>query len=153
LTAKSLIERKEIGTRSGRVVLVELTKKGSNLLEKLGYDTKNGIRQYGLLHEFWRDKVRRYYEKMGYKVTSEEMLNGERVDLVAEKDKDRIAIEIETGNSNAIEIIKKCPNGQFNIVVSVPIDRWIENQLKERLRKEKLDEKGIVLVINSDKFE
>jgi len=48
LIAKNSIEQKEISTRSGRIVLVQLTKKGSHLLKKLGYDTENRIRQYGL---------------------------------------------------------------------------------------------------------
>ena len=87
------IETKEIATKSGRTILVQLTKRGGNALGKLGYETKNGMRQYGLVHEFWRDKVKRYYEKLGYKVALEKKLNGERADLVAEKSKEKIAIE------------------------------------------------------------
>ena len=153
MIAKGLIEKKEISTRSGRIVLVELTKKGSIVLAKLGYETENRIRQYGLLHEFWRDKVKRYYERLGYKVSSEEKLNGERADLVAEKGKEKIAIEIETGNSDAIENIKKCLDGKFDSVISVPVNRQIETKIKERPKKEELDKNQKVLVINSEKSE
>jgi len=153
LIANNSIEQKEISTRNGRIVLVQLRKKGSHLLKKLGYDTENRIRQYGLLHEFWKDKVKRYYEKLGYKVTSEEKLNGERADLVAEKGKEKIAIEIETGNSNVVENIKKCLDAKFSLVISVPVNRQVEAQIKERLRKEKLDKRERVVIINSEEFE
>ena len=153
LASKGLIETKEISTRAGRTVLAQLTRKGCGTLENLGYRTKNGIRRYGLLHEYWRDKVKKYYEKLGYKVSLEKKLNGERADLVAEKGKEKIAIEIETGNSNVVENIKKCLHASFDFVISVPVNRKIETQIKERLKKEKLDERERVVVINSEKFE
>ncbi len=154
LIAKNSIEQKEISTRSGRIVLVQLRKKGSHLLKKLGYDTENRIRQYGLLHEFWKDKVKRYYEKLGYKVTSEEKLNGERADLVAEKDEERIAVEIESGGSEAIENIKKCLDAGFSLVVSVALNKKIENQIRKAIKEKNLNERQHrVLILNSGKFE
>ena len=123
LIANNLIKQKGISTRGGRIVLVQLTKKGSHLLKKSGYDTENRIRQYGLVHEFWKDKVKRYYEKRGYEVTLEKKLNGKRADLVAEKGEERIAVEIETGNSNAMRNIIKCLRAGFDTVISVPINR------------------------------
>ncbi len=152
LIAKNSIAQKEISIRNGRIVLVQLTKKGSHVLKELGYDTENRIRQYGLLHEFWKNKVRMYYEKLGYKVNSEEKLNGERADLVAEKAGERIAIEIETGNSDAVGNIKKCLQAGFNSVISVPTNRRIKAELKERLKKEMLDRRAGVIVICSDTF-
>lgn len=136
---KGLIERKEISTRSGRIVLFGLTKKGSNLLEEFGYRSNGRIRQYGLLHEFWRDKVKRYYERLGYKVSCEEKLNGERADLVAEKNDERIAIEIETSNSNAIANIKKYLQSDFDSIISVSVNRQIEEYIKEELKRQKQD--------------
>ncbi|MBA7490514.1 hypothetical protein ES702_01052 [subsurface metagenome] len=153
LVSKGLIETKEISTRSGRTVLTQLTKKGCDILRKLGYGTKNGIRRYGPIHEFWRDKVKRYYEKLGYEVTLEKKLDGERVDFVAEKDGEKIAIEIETGNSNAIENIKKCLDADFDLVISVPVNRQIETKIREGLKRQKLDKRKRLLVINSQKFE
>ena len=152
LIAKGLLKPTEIPTKTGRTVLVQLTKSGCGILEKLGCKTQNGIRHYGLIHEFWRDKVRRYYQKLGYQLTSEKRLNGERADLVAERGRERIAIEIETGNSNAIENVKKCLKAGFDFVISVPINRPIEAQIRERLRKEKLDKTEKVFVLSSERF-
>lgn len=152
LVSKGLIETKEISTGSGRTVLTRLTKKGSNILGKLGYGTKNGIRRYGLIHEFWRDKVRRYYEKLGYEVTLEKKLNGERADLVVEKGKERIAIEIETGRSNAMQNIRKCLEAGFSMVVSVPINRKTTLEIVEKLTENELDAEKKVIVMNGRKL-
>lgn len=152
LVSKSLIVPKEIGTNTGRTVLTRLTEKADNMLGKLGYSSDNRIRQYGLLHEFWRDKVKRYYEKLGYKVTSEERLNGERADLVAEKGKERIAIEIETGRSNTMQNIRKCLEAGFSMVVSVPISRKTTFEIVEKLTENELDAKKKVIVMNGRKL-
>jgi len=153
LMAKDLIETKEIGTGSGRVVLAQLTKEGGHVLGESRYESNNRTRQYGLTHEFWRDKVRRYYAKRGYKVTPEKRLNGERADLVAEKEKNKIAIEIETSSSNATRNIKKCLDQDFDLVISVPTSRQIETQIRERLTKESPDGTERVRVIRSDRFD
>ena len=134
-------------------MLAQLTKEGCHVLGEFGYESDNRIRQYGLIHEFWRDKVKRYYKKLGYEVTAERKLNGERTDLAAAKGEERIAIEIETGNSNAIGNIKKCLDAGFSTVISVPVNRQIEGQIKEKLRKETLDQDRRVVVISSGKFE
>lgn len=80
-------------------------------------------------------------------------LNGEGADVVAEKGKERIAIEIETGNSNAIENIKKCLDAGFDLIISVPVNKRIEAHISERLKKEQLDRRERVLIINSERFE
>lgn len=80
-------------------------------------------------------------------------MNAERADLVAEKGKEKIAIKIETGNSDAIENVKKYLKAGFRIVMSVPVNREIEAQIKEGLEKEKLDRSESVGMINSEKLE
>jgi hypothetical protein len=83
---------------------------------------------------------------MDYKVIVEKKLNGERADLVAEKGREKIAIEIETGNSDAIVNIKKCLDANFSVVVSVPVNRQIEVQTKKRLKKEKIKVETILWI-------
>lgn len=73
--------------------------------------------------------------------------------MLLEKGKEKITIEIETGNSNAIENIKKCSEGNFSLVVSVPEDRRIEAHIKEGLRNERVDKKDRVFVISSKRLE
>ncbi|GAH59270.1 unnamed protein product [marine sediment metagenome] len=145
------MEQKEISTRTGRIVLVELTRKGSNLLEELGYDAKNMIRQFGLLHGFWRNKVKRHYEKLGYILTSEKKLNGERADLIAEKAGEKIAIEIETSKSDAIRNIRKCLLWEFDLVI-VPTNKKSEGGIKSNLIITNLGRDSRVFMTAADQF-
>jgi len=73
---------------------------------------------------------------------------------VAEKDEERIAVEIESGGSEAIENIKKCLDAGFSLVVSVPVNRKIENQIRKAIKERNLEEReDKVLIIGPDRFE
>lgn len=52
-----------------------------------------------LEHEYWRRQVARLYEGQGYGVHMEQPING-CADLVAQKQDESIAVEIETGKSS-----------------------------------------------------
>jgi len=73
---------------------------------------------------------------------------------VAEKDEERIAVEIESGGSEAIENIKKCLAAGFSIVVSVQVNKKIENKLRKAIKEKNLEEKeDKVLILNSGEFQ
>ncbi len=44
-------------------------------------------------------------------------------------------------------------DADFTVVISVPVGKAIEAQIKERLRKEKLDRTERLVIINSTRFE
>ena len=70
------------------------------------------------------------YRKKGYKVTFEYSIGkGKKVDIVAEKDRKRIAIEIETGKSNSIYNIQKDLEGSFDEVVSLFLVKDVKNKI------------------------
>lgn len=64
---------------------------------------------------------------------------------------EKIAIEIETGNCNAIENVRKCLEIGFDVVISVPVNRKTETKIKEQLKSEGLDK--TVFVVRAEKFE
>jgi len=49
--------------------------------------------------------------------------------------------------------IKKCLDAGFDFIISVPVNREIEAQIKEGLRKENLNKTERVLAINIERFE
>ena len=59
------------------------------------------------------------FEKQGYKVNFEFPRESGRVDVVACKDEERIAIEIETGKSNIKENLNKIKDAGFDRIVLV----------------------------------
>ena len=131
-----------IPTKTGKLLLLEPTQQGKEILKDLGIKPSNN-RHGGVEHEYWRMKTANHYKEQGYKIQYEYPLsNGKTVDLVAEKDGKKIAIEIETGKSNAEENIRKClESGLFEKVVCVATNEKVEKQVKERVATEKLCDK------------
>ncbi len=56
--------------------------------------------------------------------------NGKAVDIVAEKGKERIAIEIETGKSDMRANLAKCQNQPFTSILMVGINESVEQLIK-----------------------
>lgn len=154
LIKKELIREKQIVIRSGRIILLELTKKGEKMAKKSGCKLKRLNGRAGLEHEYWRHRIGKYYEKQGYKVNMETPVNGQ-VDIVAEKGKQRIAIEIETGKhiSRALSNIEKDLKSHFTTVISVATSRSVEEKIRNRLRKKELDRNKKVEVTSVSAFE
>lgn len=140
LIEKGLIKQQKIITKNGWIVLLELTKKGEDIARTLGCKLKKLNGRAGLEHEYWRYTIGKYYEKRGYKVSMEIPVNGQ-VDIVAEKDRKKIAIEIETGKhiSRAIWNIEKDLRADFTMVISVATSRSVEEKIRNQLREKKLD--------------
>jgi len=68
------IKDKEIITKQGKIVLLDLTLKGKEYLRNLGYKVSPTLN--GLEHRFWKHKIAEYYKSKGYKVSVEEVING-----------------------------------------------------------------------------
>ncbi|MDH3976611.1 MAG: DUF87 domain-containing protein [Deltaproteobacteria bacterium] len=136
-----------IPTKTGKLLLLELTVYGRKSTE--GWFPKTSHHRIGgVEHEYWRMKAANYYKEQGYKIYYEYPLEGGKtVDLVAEKDGQKTAIEIETGKSNAEENIKKCIDSkQFEKVVCVATNEKVEKQVRMSLKNERLKESKVVVV-------
>ncbi|MBN2266860.1 MAG: ATP-binding protein, partial [Candidatus Babeliaceae bacterium] len=96
---KKLISLVEIRTRSGKLVLVELTRLGRKILREMGFSISEKPRWGGLEHEYWKKKTAEKLEKNGWSVKLEEPVNG-YTDIIAEKDGGKLAVEVETGKSD-----------------------------------------------------
>jgi len=118
LVDTGIIKPIDIPTRSGKIVLLELTSVGVTALKESGMETKPKTRWGGLEHEYWKHKVAHHYQEQGYQVKLEESGQG-FTDIVAEKDGKRIAIEIETGKSDWKKNIEKNIGGGFHSMILV----------------------------------
>jgi len=104
-----------IKSAKGRIKLMELTQKGKQKAEELGLEVSDSGRNGGVEHLYWVMKAKEVMTDNGYEVKEEyPMGNGKTVDL-AIPDK-KIAIEIETGKSDAMENIRKCLKAGFGII-------------------------------------
>lgn len=96
---RGLIAPVEILTRSGKTVLLELTPHGRHALRNLGHPVPDRHRWGSLEHEYWKQKVAQKIAAIGWTVKIEEPVNG-YTDIIAEKNGETIAVEIETGKSD-----------------------------------------------------
>lgn len=119
LATAGIIEAVTIATRSGQVVLYQLTDHGRIACGSVSIDPGPRPRA-SLEHSYWVTKTAEYFEKKGFTVTREHVIKGNgAVDLLAERPGHRIAIEVETGKSDIQANLTKVREGGFDRVVLV----------------------------------
>jgi len=124
LLDRGLVEEERIRVPEGVVVLLKLTQAGRELLEEEGMATKAMPRNASLEHEYWKKRTAEEYRRRGYHVEEEVPIgDGRAIDLVATKGDERIAIEVETGKSDAEANARKCTEAGFSDVRVVDLRR------------------------------
>lgn len=96
LIQKGLIKKVPCRIPEGQVVLIEVTKKGRQVLRQVGIDTGSyNPREGGAVHRYWVERVARQYQDKGYQVEKEVTVGDRIIDVVAESpERERIGIEI-----------------------------------------------------------
>jgi hypothetical protein len=151
LISKDLAQPKNIVIKkSNWIILFELTPKGKAVLKDLGYDLKD--EREGIEHKFWKHKIAEYYKNKGYGVLVQERANGEP-DLIVMNGNKKAAIEIETGNSDAVHNIEKALKAGFDAVISVATNRWAEDKIRAALARNYLDKDQRVKLIPASGFD
>jgi hypothetical protein len=119
LAAAGIIEAVAIATRSGQVILCQLTDFGRTACQTVGIDAGPRPRA-SLEHSFWVMRAAEHFEDKGYAVTREHVIKGNgAVDLLAERPGERVAIEVETGKSDIPGNLGKILAADFDKVVMV----------------------------------
>ena len=142
LISQGFIQPKKIITGKGWITLFDLTVKGRILLRDLGYEGK--VISEGVVHKFWKHKIAEYYKNKGFKVLIEENING-RPDIIVKNGKKKIAIEIETGKSNAIANIQKNLTAGFDEVICVATNKSVEKKIKQDIERENIKDEKVKL--------
>lgn len=119
LADAGIIEAVPLATRSGQVVLNNLTDHGRAVCESLGIDPGPAPRA-SLEHRYWAMRLREQFESQGYETTLEHPVPGDgTIDLLAERPGERIAVEVETGKSDIAENLSKLQSAGFDRVIFV----------------------------------
>jgi hypothetical protein len=119
LAAAGIIEPIPIASRSGQVVLCQLTDFGRTVCQSVGIEPGPRPRA-SLEHAFWVMKAAEHFEAKSYAVTREHVINGNGVvDLLAERPGERVAVEVETGRSDIPGNLAKVLAADFDGVVLV----------------------------------
>lgn len=127
-----------ISLDKGGIKILGITNKGR---EVLGYDSAQSMRHGGIEHDYWKEKIATRLRECGYVVEKEYPIgSGKTVDLVARKNSNTIAIEIETWKSEAVANIRKCLKAGFGTVVSVGTTAQVKNVIGKEI--ESAESKG-----------
>lgn len=113
------IEPVRIATRTGQVVLYQLTKTGRRLCVSLSIDP-GPVPREGLEHRYWVEKAADYYKKQGYEIHFEYAVKGNgMIDILAKKSGKQIAVEVETGKSDTLKNLKTAAKASVEKLVFI----------------------------------
>lgn len=102
LTTREYIVAVRIATRTGQVVLYQLTQTGRELCSSLGINL-TALPRESLEHKYWVKRTAEYYKQQGYEITFEYAIrNNGKIDILAHKPGHIIAVEVETGKSDSL---------------------------------------------------
>jgi DNA-binding MarR family transcriptional regulator len=147
LLEKGLVRIEKVSTGKGGVKILALTEEGERMIADSAQPPSQIGRRGGLSHRYWIDRIARRFEQEGYKVEREHSIGGgSAVDLVVEKDGERLAIEVETGKSDIIANVEKCLNADFTKVFCVVPDQQAKEELELKFRTMQINANRVEIV-------
>jgi len=131
MLALRLLEEESISTSRSRKTLLRISQEARR---RLGLDAQ-GQRRESLLHEYWKHIYAEYYQSQGYEVMIEAPRHSGRMDILARKSGESVAIEIETGKSDVVENVREDLRFGCAYVVVVAAARHVQGHLEAVLGK------------------
>lgn len=119
LVDQGWIESQTIELGQTRKTCLRLTKRARNALNLNSTDPQHG----SIVHEYWKRYYAQRFREQGYQVELEVPRKSGRVDVVAIKNKEKIAIEIETGKSDFLRNIRQNLAAKYNKIIVVATDK------------------------------
>jgi len=147
LLSSNIIISSDVSTGRGRIKYLELSRKGKELLSKMGLEIEDE-RKGGAEHEYWKHRMAEVLRKQGYDVELEKAVkDGGAVDILATKEGKSLAVEVETGKSDAVSNIKKDLEAGFDEVISVATNEGVAQKIKGLIRNSGIiDERGLKIM-------
>ncbi|GEM_PF-250902 len=122
LVERGLVAVVKVKTGKGRVKLFEPTAAGRELLKMRGVTAS--WRRGGVVHAFWVRRAADTLRQQGWTVEVEKTIGGgAAVDIVAGKEGEELAVEVETGKSEAGHNVKRALAAGFGQVIVLATDK------------------------------
>jgi hypothetical protein len=133
----------------GMVKVFELTEEGKDGAERLGYRVERTWRKGGLEHGYWVQEIKSLLREQGFAVQVEKGLGkGKSVDLEARREDRKIAVEVETGKSDAISNIRKDLEAGYDRIMVVCLEEGLKERILGQMQKTDISRKERVLLVN-----
>lgn len=113
--------------RTRRLVLAP-SRHARRTLAATGASTRASV-EHGFWQHYWAARLRRE----GYRATVEAPRSGGRVDVLAESRERRVAVEIETGKSDAVRNVQNCLRSRIDHVLVVATSKSAERKVTAQL--------------------
>jgi len=117
------------GKRGGKTVLLEPTRAAFSMFQLPPmYDNP------GFMHRYLQDSVKGPMAAQGWKVSTEKCVNGKNIDLVLERDNERVAVEIAvTTKHEVLNVRKDIFQAGFDMVVIIGKDRKTVSAVEKKI--------------------
>jgi len=123
------IESQTVDLGQARKICLRLTKRAKDSLNLDSTEPQHG----SIVHEYWKRFYAQRFQEQGYHVDLEVPRISGRVDIVARKENERIAIEIETGKSNFIRNVQQDLAARYDKVIVVATDKSAFKKTEKQL--------------------
>ncbi|MBI5806260.1 ATP-binding protein [candidate division TA06 bacterium] len=148
--SEGFIIQRNIITKKTQLVLLELTGKAKAVLRQEGHivtDTNEGVE-----HLFWKERIAEYYRKKGFNVEVEKQING-KPDITIKAENKLVAVEIETGNSDAVANIQKSLKANFSAIITVATNIEAKEKIMKQFREEGFDKDDRIKVVLAQEYD
>jgi hypothetical protein len=134
LLASGHLEAATVNTGRTRRTILRLSKPARHVLG----DSRPGTTRESVEHEYWKRFWASHFEGSGYEVEMEAPRANGRVDIRATRGHRRVAIEVETGRSDAVKNVKNCLRSGFSLIVVVATDEGAAGKVLRGLAQSRL---------------
>jgi len=128
LVGTGILEEQEVKSGRTRKLLLRITREARM---KLGLQGNLG--RGSIVHEYWKRFYAAAFKEDGYSVELEAPRNMGRVDVLAKKGSECVAIEIETGKSDVVWNVKQDLLSRFSSVLVVATDEHALDKVERQL--------------------
>jgi predicted RecB family endonuclease len=123
--------------------LLRLTPRAREALNLGSSESQHG----SIAHEYWKRFYAQRFRERDYQVDFEVPRKSGRVDVVARREKEKIAIEIETGKSDFIRNVRQDLAAKYNKVIVVATDKSAFKKIETKLAQARLLIPGRVEIV------
>ncbi len=134
LIAQGWLEDQTVDMGQTRKVILRLTKQSKDALSLDTSEPQHG----SIVHEYWKRFYAQRFREKGYIVEFEVSRPSGRVDVVARKDGEKVAIEIETGKSNFLKNVQQDLGAKYNKILVVATDKPAFEKIEKKLAQAEL---------------
>ena len=129
LVNRDWIESQTVDIGQTRKTCLRLTKQASEALNLDDTTPQHG----SIVHEYWKQYYAQRFGEQGYQVELEVPRISGRIDVVARKDNEKIAIEVETGKSDFVRNIRQDLAAKYDKIIVVATDKYAFEKLEKKL--------------------